>query len=170
MQPPDHVESQRTLAGENFIDAIQAADGRYQILRRQPGLLHAELDGFHRIGMIDGEVFGFVGFDQRQQYLKSIAILRAGFRFVVEIRRYLAQSGLVVSIGMLPETAVGRAWNAWFFGFRTRRNEAEWLRMAVNDLSVRHRFGINDVIPKTFDMGLTRPNSATAKLQQEHYP
>ena len=37
------MASVKALAGQDFIDAVQAADGRHQILRRQPALLHAEL-------------------------------------------------------------------------------------------------------------------------------
>ena len=54
------------------------------------------------IGQVDGEMSGLIRFDQGQQYLEALPLRRAGLRLVVEIRRHLAQGGLVVGVGANP--------------------------------------------------------------------
>ncbi|MNG13652.1 hypothetical protein D3C84_973420 [compost metagenome] len=85
MQLPDHRQGERALAVEHLIDAIASTDGRLQILCRQPGLLHAELDGLDRVGQVNREVLAFIGFGQGQQHLEAIAVRGVWLWLVVEV-------------------------------------------------------------------------------------
>src|SRR5690606_9545469 len=96
MQFPDHGQRQRALAVEDLIDAIALADRRLEILRRQAGLFHSELDGFDRVGETNGEMLAFVSFDQGQHDFETVAIRRSGHRLVIEIGGQRAQCGTIV--------------------------------------------------------------------------
>src|SRR5438105_1483455 len=64
MQAPDHLERERALAVQHFVDSIELTDHGHQVFGAEARLLHAELDRLDRIGQVHGEVLLLVGLDQ----------------------------------------------------------------------------------------------------------
>jgi hypothetical protein len=72
MKPPHHLERQRSLAVEHFMDPIAAAHERDQVARRQSLLLHVVFDGRNRVGQVKRIVLGFPSLDQGDENIESI--------------------------------------------------------------------------------------------------
>lgn len=73
VQALDHAQAERPLAAQHLGYPPTRTDERLQVTRRQSVLLHAELDGFHRVGGSEVVVLVFVGLNERHQ---DIAIVR----------------------------------------------------------------------------------------------
>src|SRR3989442_13340332 len=56
MQAPDHLERERALAVQHFVDPIELTDHGHQVFGAEARLLHAELDRLDRIGQVHGKV------------------------------------------------------------------------------------------------------------------
>jgi hypothetical protein len=52
MEPPDHLQCQRALAGEHLVHTIATADKWSQIVRAEPLLLHVIFGRFNQIRQI----------------------------------------------------------------------------------------------------------------------
>lgn len=77
MQPPNHAQRESALAIEDFGDARAPAQNPFEILSRQPLLLHAEADGRDRIGRVDGVVLRLIGFDECRENVAAVTFRRA---------------------------------------------------------------------------------------------
>ena len=84
VQFPDHRHGEFSLAIEHLINPVAPPDHGLQVFRFEPLLIHAELDGLYRIGQINRMVLDLVGFNERKQNFKAVAVGSAGGRFVVE--------------------------------------------------------------------------------------
>ena len=75
---PDHGERQGPVTTHYFIDAGALPDYPNQGPIVLSLLLQAELDCFHGIRQINGEMLALVGFDQGYQDVENVSLCRAG--------------------------------------------------------------------------------------------
>src|SRR2546425_8830401 len=80
MQAPDHLERERALAVQHFVDPIELTDHGHQVFGAEARLLHAELDRLDRIGQVHGKVLRLVGLDQGGENVQPLSFGRAGSR------------------------------------------------------------------------------------------
>ena len=77
VQASDHLQGQRPLAVQDFINPVDPADHRHQVFGDQTLLLHAEADGFDRVGQRHRKMFPLIRLDQRHQHIQALAIGRS---------------------------------------------------------------------------------------------
>src|SRR5205085_12051787 len=73
VETPNHSQSQRTLAVEDFINAIAASDKRYEVAWLKAFLFHVIFDRLDRIGEVDSIVLGLPCLDKRDQEVQPVA-------------------------------------------------------------------------------------------------
>src|SRR5450830_1025673 len=96
MQSPDHGHGEFAFAVKHLVHTVSLADHRLQVFGLEALLLHAKQNGINRVGWCDGEVLGFVRFNQREHGLKMRAGIAVRPWFMVEIRRYSSERAVVV--------------------------------------------------------------------------
>ena len=74
----NHGQGQRTASCHHFRDARAASNEGFEVLSREPLLLHAKLDGGNRIGCIDTMMLRFVGINKSRKDIQFLPLRRVG--------------------------------------------------------------------------------------------
>src|SRR6266481_2401960 len=73
MQATDHRDREPALSVQDLGDPSARADDLFQILSREPLLLHTELDRLDRIGRVHRVVLRLVRIDEGREHIQPIA-------------------------------------------------------------------------------------------------
>jgi len=108
VQAPDHRLRQRAFAVEYFVHPVALANHGLQVFGLQALLLHAELDGFHRVRQVHREMALLERLHQGYQHIQAVALGRVHVRVKFHQRRDFPECGLVIALGTNRSVVYGQ--------------------------------------------------------------